>query len=118
MTNSLDTPFHVGDRVVVNQHGQDTYGHDGKFLVGRCGTVSSIPQERWNNNCIVADWDDGTASMFGCWAVDLDLDREALTTQLTKEEESLAVATSSGAAPYELRNYRERIKLLKNSLAA
>ena len=66
----LDKPFRVGDRVVVNAHGQEIYGHNGKFLAGRKGTVIRIPTERWHSNEIVVRWDSGESSMFGCWAVD------------------------------------------------
>jgi hypothetical protein len=71
--NRLDKPFKAGDKVVINQHGQDIYGHDGKLLAGRLGYVREIPQERWHNNEIVVEFVDepGAWHMGGCWAYDL-----------------------------------------------
>lgn len=118
--NSLDKPFKVGDRVKVSQHGQNTYGHDGKFLAGRKGVVNHIPQERWNNNCVAVKFDDETGSghMAGCWAFDLDLNEETLTKEIANEEDLLATATNSGAEPWVLKSYRRRIGLLREALAA
>lgn len=74
MTNKLDKPFKVGDRVVVNAKGAGVYP---SLSEGLAGIVVKIPQERWHNNEIVVQWDIYTGkkenSMLACWAFDLDL---------------------------------------------
>jgi hypothetical protein len=64
MSNRLDKPFKIGDRVQV------TKAHYPLLPIGKTGTIERIPQERWHNNEVVVAWDSGESSMLACWALD------------------------------------------------